>query len=100
MQYITLEDIHRQLRLEPDFTEDDEILTVYGDSAEDFLTAHLNCALDDISAENSGQLPVSLKNALLLYVDYMYDNSGSGDSKPIPQAFWILTNPYKTYSIA
>ena len=100
MNYITLEDIHKQLRLEPDFTEDDELLNIYGDSAESFLEAHLNCALDDIAAENSGQLPTALKQALLMLVDYSYDNSGSGKSEDIPSAFWILTNPYKVYSIA
>lgn len=100
MIYITLDQIKKQLRIEPDFTEDDELLTLYGDSAEEHLAAHLNCSLDDIAAENSGELPKSLVNALLIYVDFMYDNTGSGENREIPQAYWILTNPWKTYSLA
>jgi hypothetical protein len=100
MNYLTIEEIHKQLRLDPEFTEDDEILNIYGDAAESFLEAHLNCSLDDIAAENSGQLPTALKQALLMLVDYSYDSSGSGDVKDIPQPFWILVNPWKVYSIA
>ena len=100
MNYITLDQIKKQLRIEPYFTEDDELLTLYGESAEEHLAAHLNCSLDDIAAENSGELPKSLVNALLIYVDFMYDNTGSGENRAIPQAYWILTNPWKTYALA
>ena len=99
MNYLTLEDIHRQLRLEPDFQEDDAILTIYGDSAEDFISQHLNRPLDDITAENGGELPRNIYNAMLMFVDYMYDNSGSGDVKEIPNSIWILLTPWKKYTI-
>ena len=46
------------------------------------------------------KLPKSLVNALLIYVDFMYDNTGSGENREIPQAYWILTNPWKTYALA
>lgn len=100
MTYLTLEDIKRQCRIEPEFTEDDNILEIYGDSAENFLEVHLNCALDDIVAENGGELPKCLYQALLLLVDYSYDNSGSGESREVPNAFWILCKPYQKYTIA
>lgn len=99
MNYLTLEDIHRQLRLEPDFTEDDELLEIYGDSAENFIEQHLNRALDDIAAENGGELPKNVINSMLMFVDYMYDNSGSGDVKEIPNSIWILLTPLKKYTI-
>lgn len=100
MTYLTIEAIKQQLRIDSSFADDDALLEALGNSAEDFLQAHLNNALDDIAAENAGSLPDALMQALKIMVDYLYDESGSGDSKPVPQAFWILTNPFKTYSIA
>lgn len=100
MRYITLEQIKANARIEPDFHEDDALLESIGDGAESYLEAHLNQELDDIVAENSGELPIALCRALLLMVDYLYDNSGSGETKPVPQAYFILTAPWKRYSIA
>jgi hypothetical protein len=51
-------------------------------------------------AENGGELPKCLYQALLLLVDYSYDNSGSGESREVPNAFWILCKPYQKYTIA
>lgn len=100
MNYITLEQIKAQLRIDELFADDDALLEGLGDAAESFLEAHLNCPLDDITAENSGELPKALVQALLMYVSYLYDNDGSGETREIPNAFWILCNPWKTYSIA
>ena len=99
MNYLDLDIIKKQLRMDASFTDDDDILNVYGDSAEEFTEQHLNCALDDIAAENSGSLPKNLINAMLMLVDYMYDNSGSGESRDLPNAFWILCKPWQKYSI-
>ena len=100
MQYLDLVAIKQQLRIDPDFTTDDALLESLGDGAEDFLQSHLNCQLDDIVANNSGYLPAALNNALLMLVSYLYDNDGAGEMKEIPNAFWVLCAPYKTYSIA
>lgn len=100
MNYLTLEDIHKQLRLENDFKEDDELLQVLGDSAESFTEAHLNTSLDDICAQYSGTLPPALYNAMLMLVDYTYDNTGSGKMEDVPKAYFILCAPWKKYSIA
>lgn len=99
MNYINLEDIKRQCRIEPDFDEDDNILEVYGDAAEAFLSDYLDEELDTIAAQNSGELPKSLYQALLILVDYFYDNSGSGDTRDIPNVFFILSRLYKKYCV-
>lgn len=100
MNYLTIEEIHQQLRMDPSIsTEDDQLLTGIGDGAENFLENHLDRALDDIAAENGGELPSALKQALLLMVDYLYDNSGSGENREIPNSFWILVTPWKKYTI-
>lgn len=100
MNYLNLQMIKQQCRIDADYTLDDDILETYGDSAEDYLEQYLNNALDDIAAENSGELPKNLINAMLILVDYFYGMSGSGENKDVPQAFYILTNHWKTYSIA
>ena len=101
MNYLNLDIIKKQLRMDASFTDDDDLLTLYGDSVEAFVEQHLNCALDDITAENSGELPKNIINAMLLLVDYLYDHSGSGDRDiEIPNSMWILLAPWKKYSIA
>lgn len=99
MTYLTLEEIHKQLRLEPDFTEDNDLLEGLGDASESFLADYLDTALDDITAENSGTLPYSLHQALLILVSYFYDNDGSGEQRDLPRAFFILTSLYKKYLV-
>ena len=99
MRYLELEDIRRQLRLEEGFTEDDNYLTILGDSAEAFMEDYLDYSLDDVAANNGGELPRSLYLALLLFVDYAYDNSGSGEQRDIPNAFFNLARLYKKYFV-
>ena len=86
--------------MDEQFTLDDALLESLGDGAEDFLQSHLNRQLDDIVADNAGYLPPALNSALLMLVDYLYDNSGSGETRDVPNAFFILCAPYKTYTIA
>lgn len=100
MRYVTLEEIRNQIRMDDFFTADDALLESLAESAESFLESHLNCPLDDIEAENSGEFPKALKQAILLFVSYLYDNDGSGENRDIPQAFWALCKPYQNYTIA
>ena len=100
MNYLNLDIIKKQLRIEEDFDEDDTLLESIGDGAESFLEAHLNESLDNIAADNGGDLPYALFTTLLLLVSYLYDNDGSGDNKEVPNAFFILAAPFKKYAIA
>lgn len=99
MNYLTLEDIKQQCRIEANFHEDDTLLESIGDGAESFLEAHLNESLDNIAADNGGELPVALYRAMMLIVDYLYDNTGSRGTEEIPNAFFILAAPFKKYAI-
>lgn len=99
MNYLTLEDIKYQLRIEQEWDEDNPLLESIGDGAESFLESHLNESLDNITADNGGELPKSLYRALLLLVDYLYDNTGSGDTREMPTAFFMLVAPFKKYAI-
>ena len=99
MNYITLEQIKKQCRIDSWFTEDDEMLVDIGDGAESYLANYLDADLDDIAAQNGGELPKNLVRALLMFCDYLYDASGSGKMENIPQAFYTLAIPYKNYSV-
>lgn len=99
MNYLTIELIKKQLRLEDDFTEDNTLLEALGEAAEDYVQSHLNMQLDEIAADNSGELPKAINQAMLILVSYFYDNDGSGDNKEIPNAFYMLLAPYKKYAV-
>lgn len=99
MNYLNLTDIKQQCRLDADFTEDDNLLEILGDSAEAYLANYLDADLDDIAAQNGGELPKNLYHAMLMLVSYSYDMDGSGKMENIPQAFYTLAIPYKNYSV-
>lgn len=99
MTYLTLNEIKQQIIIEQEWHEDDELLEALGDAAEDFVQAHINQSLDDVAADNAGDLPKALKQALLIMCDYLYDNRGSGDNHEIPEAFYVLCKPYMHYTI-
>ena len=100
MNWLNLTDIKQQCRLDADFTEDDNLLEILGDSAEAFLEAHLNMSLDSIASENGGELPKNLYGALLMHVSYLYDQDGSGKMEDMPNSYFIMTAPFKNYTIA
>ena len=96
MKWLTLERIKQQLRIEPDFTEEDELLTMYGDSAEAVLLNYLNRSYDDI-IEVYGHMPAPLVHASLMLVDtsYQYRSPVSTQSMSlVPYTFDILVKPY------
>jgi len=100
MNYLSLEDIKRQCRIDASWTEDDDLLEGLGDAAESFTEAHLNNSLEEITAQNSGELPSSIYRAMLLLVSYYYDNDGSGDQRPLPQAYFIMVKPWQKYTFS
>lgn len=96
MKWLTLEAIKAQLRIEPDFTAEDELLEMYGDSAEETLLATLNRTFEDI-IEVYGRMPAPLKHATLMLVDtsYQYRSPVSTQSMSlVPYTFDILVKPY------
>ena len=96
MKWLTLSRIKQQLRIEADFTEEDELLTMYGDSAEAVLLNYLNRSYDDI-IEVYGRMPAPLVHASLMLVDtsYQYRSPVSTQSMSlVPYTFDILVKPY------
>lgn len=99
MRYLTLQDIKAQSIIDQDFTEDDILLESMGDAAEDYVEQLVNKPLDDIVAENSGELPKSLYRAMLIFVDYLYSSQrGSSDTDHVvPEVINTIVKLYRSY---
>lgn len=99
MKYLTLSEIKAQCTIDPQFDEDNEFLTMLGDSAEDMTEQLLDCSLDELVAEK-GELPSTIRHALRMLVDYFYSvNRGSSENTPdIPNAVILMLKLYRQYN--
>ena len=96
MKWLTLERIKQQLRIEADMHDEDSLLEMYGESAEDVLLNYLNRSYEEVS-EVYGGVPVPLQHASLMLVDtsYQYRSPVSAQSMSlVPYTFDILVKPY------
>ena len=96
MKWLTLERIKQQLRIEPDFHDEDDLLEEYGESAEDVLLNYLNRSYEDV-IEVYGRVPAPLRHASLMLVDtsYQYRSPVSAQNMSIvPYTFDLLIKPY------
>jgi hypothetical protein len=74
MKWLTLTEIKRQLRIEADFTLEDEKLTGYGESAEETILNICRRTYDDFSSDY-GKIPQPIVEASLLLVSLSYEQS-------------------------
>ena len=96
MKWLTLSRIKQQLRIEDDVHDEDELLEMYGESAEEVLLNYLNRTFDDV-VEIYGRMPAPLVHASLMLVDtsYQYRSPVSTQSMSlVPYTFDILVKPY------
>ena len=73
MKWLTLNDIKDQLRIERDFTDDDGLLTKYGESAENTILNICRRTYDDFISEY-GEIPSDIVEASLLLVTVSYEH--------------------------
>lgn len=71
MKWLTLERIKQQCRIEPDFNDEDKLLELFGDSAEDAVMNLLGRSYEDLY-EEYGCTPVPVIHASLLLVASAY----------------------------
>ena len=71
MKWLTLQQIKHQLRIEPDFTQEDDMLELYGESAEETILQWCNRTFDDI-IEKYESVPKPIVHASLLLVGTSY----------------------------
>ena len=96
MKWLTLEKIKAQCRIEADFHDEDELLEIYGESAEEVLLQYLNRTYEDLM-EVYGHIPAPLRHASLLLVDtsYQYRSPVSAQNmSQVPYTFDLLVKPY------
>lgn len=96
MKWLTLDLIKQQLRIEPDFTDEDELLKKYGNSAEQTVMNITRRTYDNFMSEY-GQIPDDIVHATLLMVTESYEHHSPVSMQNmsiIPYALDIKLKPY------
>lgn len=100
MQYLTIDEIKKQVVVDQDYHEDDEFFEMIGDAAEDLVLQLTNWPnYGDIEA-TFGELPATLRHAMRICCDYFYSQQrgSSGEANDIPDAVYLMTKLYKNYN--
>ena len=95
MKWLTLQRIKAQCRIEQDFTEEDELLEMYGESAEEAVLELLNRSYEDLY-EVYGRIPAPVVHASLLLVAKSYKDRESDMTQQVyaNPTFSLLLKPY------
>ena len=96
MKWLTIEQIKAQCRIEQDFTAEDELLEMYGESAENTVLNLLNRDITDIY-EQYGCIPRPLVHATLMLVDNAYKERSPispQNMSSVPYTFDLMLKPY------
>ena len=96
MKWLTIEQIKAQCRIEQDFTVEDELLEMYGESAENTVLNLLNRDITDIY-EQYGCIPRPLVHATLMLVDNAYKERSPispQNMSSVPYTFDLMLKPY------
>lgn len=96
MKWLTLEKIKAQLRIEQDFTLEDDILEMYGESAEDSVLDIIRRSYEDV-LEKYGKVPTPLIHASLMLVDISYKERGPVSSQNLYQVPYAVDFKLKPY---
>ena len=104
MQFLTLEDIKAQARIEADFTDDDQYLMMQGKAAERKVFKDIQRTYDEVVAME-GEWPIDLTLAALMLTAQWYKHRESTTNQSmsvVPYAYEALIMPYRkgTYSSA
>lgn len=99
MQYLTLQEIKKQLNVDQDYTGDDEFLTLVGESAEDMVSQLIDCDLTELLAKY-GEIPASIRHAMRMLCDYFYSQNrgSSGETIDIPNAIFTILKLYRNFN--
>lgn len=99
MKFLTLQDIKAQCRIEPDFTDEDTLLQLYGAAAENTLLRICNRSVDDIIElfGEDNKMPSDFIVAGLLLAKHLYEHRGPTQNVPIamvPYTIDMLIMPF------
>jgi hypothetical protein len=96
MKFLTLEQIKAQLHIEPDFTLEDDNLTLYGESAEQVIFNLCQRPYGDF-IETYGAIPSDIVHAALLLVTASYEHRSAVSMQNLsirPDGFDMNIRPY------
>ena len=96
MMWLTLQQIKAQCRIEPDFTLEDELLTSYGEAAEETILELCNRSYVNL-IDSYGKVPTAIVQASLLLVDSSYANRSPSSVQSlslVPYGFDRLVKQY------
>lgn len=96
--YVLLNDLKEHCLVDKDFFEDDNLMLIYINAAEDAVSKNLNKSLDDCLKD--GELPASIYAAILLYAANLYMNRepiAFAQSNELPLTYQYLINLNKNY---
>ena len=99
--YITLEEAKKHLLVDPDFNEDNEYIQALINTAEEAVALNINTKLTAIA--DGGELPSSVKSAVLLLIGNLYANRepvAYTAVNKVPYTFDYLIALNKNYSLA
>ena len=94
MKWLTISDIKKQLRV--DFDDEDDVLELYGSSAEDTVLSYLNRTYQDV-LEQYGEVPAPIRQATLMLVDNSYQHRSPAEPTQmyyVMYGFDVLVKPY------
>lgn len=99
---LTLDEIKQQCRIEPDFTEDDDLLNQIGSAVQIRIETRINRKLyaDEVPVTDPDGLilPDDIKQAMLLLVGYWYENrlaANDFEQSEAPLGYNWLVDPYR-----
>lgn len=96
MNWLTLENIKKQCRIEQDFHDEDTLLEFYGESAEEQVLGDIGRSYQDI-VTTYGKVPTDLIHASLLLVDQSYRQRSPADTmtwSTVPYAYEAKIKKY------
>jgi len=110
MKFLKLEDIKAQCRIEPDFTDEDTLLTAYGGAAENTLLRTCNRTYSDLLknfGEDDGKggkvVPPDFRVAALMLAKHLYEHRGPTENvsvSMVPYALDYLIKPFMRLTTA
>lgn len=104
MKWLTLEDIKKQLRIEPDFTDDDALLIRYGDSAESVILNITGRTYEELKSMNrlGDDIPADIWEATVMLVTLSYEQRSPvsmQNMNAIPYSFDMKVKPYMKLTV-
>lgn len=97
---LSLNQIKKHLNIDENYNGDDEYLQQLNRVADEVVEKHINRSLYDIKAENKGELPSALEQAILLLIANFYANREPityTSATELPISYNYILDLYKCY---